>query len=129
MVELLFSKALVLLKPALLGRIQDDFWGIFLLLFNLGFSFTCHFVRYLLGTIRIILLKTYIWDVLVGKMFPIDGTRSTDYLFWPVFFGIKMGISIASSIVIIGKGISFHLKEKNLVQQIQLGQNNKQPFW
>ena len=113
----------MLLKPSLLGRILDDFWGVFLLLFNLGFSFIFHFVRYLLGTIiNHRMSNVHIW---VGKMFPIDGTGT---LFWPVFCGITLGISIASSIVIIGKSISFHLKEKSMVQQIQLGQTNRRHF-
>lgn len=118
--EVVVMKAMVLLKPRLFGRILDDFWGGFLLMFNIGVGFIAHIGRYQLGAFD----NFWAAHFLVGRMNPIEDLLFASF-FWPIFLTITMGLSLASCLVIVIKKIIAHYKEKNLVMHINLnlGQN------
>ena len=48
--EALILKAIILLKPRILGRILDDIWGWFLFTYNVAFSFIVHAGQLHLGS-------------------------------------------------------------------------------
>ena len=110
--------AMLLLQPRLFGRILDDFWGWFLLFFNVSFSFITSFGRYLLNSTYAD--KYPLINILVGKMSSHFnfGQKS---IFWPFFLCTTVGVSWICSLIIVIKKIVIYRKEKNLVQQLNLG--------
>ena len=104
-------KAMVLLKPRLLGRILDDFWAHFFLMFNIGFSLSAHLGQYYIGAFHTMFL-----NIMTGRMNP-----SVNGLFWPICLGVT--VNFVSCIIIVVKKIIIYQKEKNLVQQLNLNQN------
>ena len=97
----------------MLGRILDDFWGRFLFIFNVAFSFSGqlghfhtersgHWRKFLIGIITL---------------------KHTPYymdLFYKLQLVLLMGLCLLSCIVIVIRKMIEHYKEKNLVQSINI---------
>ena len=109
---------MVLLKPRLLGRIIDDYWGSVLFKFNLGFSFITQGGRYKLGSFD----NQWRVNLIAGKLRNLhQGLQS---YFWPFFLCVTMILSLISCVVIIVKKIHIFRQERNIVQLLDLGPMN-----
>ena len=99
----------MLMNTRLLGRIMDDFWGQFILAFNIGFCSIAHLGRYHLGEID----NTWEVNIMVGRMEAPNGQAvilSTNY--WTTFYAISCGFSLVSGVVMVTNKVSIYYKEK-----------------
>ena len=95
-------KAMVILKPRLLGKILDDFWSRFLLMFNIGFSVSVQLGQYFHGVTE----NTFIYNVMIGKMKSPLGNRP----FLLIFNAVIIVITFASCAIIAIKKMIIHYK-------------------
>ena len=112
--EVIVLKAVVIIDTRLVGRINDDFWGYVVLLFNIGLSFLCNLGRYFLGAID----NQWEVNLLSGKMKPFQHAAITSSYYWRIHNYLCFGLGLASSIIIVGKKVMVYHREKNTIQHI-----------
>ena len=90
----LAPKALMNVKWSVVARINDEFIGKFIFGANFGLITTIHLSRYFLGSHR----ESLHFQILTGLKF-----RPPKDIFWPIYMGLTVFISLAALFIIIGK--------------------------